>query len=358
MATDDNTHDDVGRDPLAPDDLAAPPQPTEPPRPERKEHQPGEGELREPLRLRETSVRRLEHRDEDGNVIASGLHDVSDPQSTMGATMAAERRRQGKSLADVEAATRIRGRLIESLEKGEYDALPSQAYVKGYIQSYADYLEIPSGPLVAQFNAETAGREAKAEQHPYITAPIPAAGAAPRRRGRSGGGGRSYDLHLPGGKWWLWVLALIVVVASAIGIAGLLSARSEKVAPLPNPVETPSKLTTGAVGQTTGTPVATATPKPPPKPVLPPNGYIIVVKAKPGRRTTVRIASQGTILWNKSLENGQSATVTPTADATVRLGVPDAALVSLNGTQVQVPANNGNPLVLTLARPAETTPTP
>jgi cytoskeletal protein RodZ len=35
-----------------------------------------------------------------------------------------------KSLADAEADTRIRARLLEALEKGNYEALPSPAYVR------------------------------------------------------------------------------------------------------------------------------------------------------------------------------------------------------------------------------------
>ena len=357
MATDDTPRDDVGRDPLAPDDLAAPPEPSLPPRPGVDRvpvHRPGEGDLREPVRLHETSVRRIDHRNDDPDAITSGLHDVTDPQSTMGATLAAERRRQGKSLADVEAATRIRGRLIESLEHGDYDALPDAAYVKGYIQSYADFLEIPSGPLVAQFTTETAGREAKAQQHPYITAPT---SQATRRRRPRGPGSRPHDLHLPGGKLWIWILALAIVIASAIGIAGLLASRDQAIAPLPNPAVAPSKPATGVAevttGEATGTAAtATTTPK---ALVLPPGTWIVTVRAKPSRKTTVKIVADGVILWNRPLSNMASKTVTLTADfCTVRVGVPSAAMMSLNGQQIPVPPNNDKPVIVRLDRPSTT----
>ena len=76
---------------------------------------------------------------------------------TVGEILAAERRRQGKSLADVVDGTKIRGRLLDALEKGRYDDLAHPAYVKGYIQSYARYLEIPATPLLEQFKMESAG---------------------------------------------------------------------------------------------------------------------------------------------------------------------------------------------------------
>jgi len=338
MPTDDTTHDDVGRDPLAPDDLVAPPEPTEPPRSERPGHRPGE--LREPARLPETSVRRINHRaDEAESSVAGGMHDVTDPQPTMGATLADERRRQGKTLAEVEAATCIRGRLIEHMEKGNYDALPSSAYVKGFIQSYADYLEIPSGPLVAQFKAETAGRDAKAQQHPYITAPLPTATTPrPRRRSR-GGAGRRSDLQLPGGRLWIWILALVIVVATAIGIARLLAGGGQEIAPLPNPIVAPSKPTSGSAVTTN------------PANALPSGSYVVVVKAKANRSSTVQITSAGKRLFAGTLKNGQAKTVTPTTGCAVRLGVPTAVLLTLNGASVRVPDGNGSPVTVRLARP-------
>ena len=347
MPTDDTTpHVDAGRDPLAPDDLAAPPEPTEPPRSERPGHR--RDELREPVRLPETSVRRIEHRDgDDEGSPGLGMHDISEPQSTMGATLADERRRQGKSLADVEAATRIRGRLIEAMEKGEYDSLPSSAYVKGYIQSYAEFLEIPPGPLVAQFNAETQGRDAKAQQHPYITAPTtPATTARSGRRMRSASG-RGGDMHLPGGRLWIWILALVIVVATAIGIARLAAGSGQEVAPLPNPVAAPSKPATGAADEASGGVTTTPAANP-----LPAGAYVVVVKVKPNRSSTVRISSAGKALFVGTLKDGQSKTVTPTADCAVRLGVPTSAVLTLNGTNVNIPDGGGSPVTINLSKPA------
>lgn len=74
---------------------------------------------------------------------------------SVGQMLAEERRRQGRTLPDVEGATRIRARLLEALEHGHYDELPPSAYIKGYIQSYATYLRIPAQPLVERYADET-----------------------------------------------------------------------------------------------------------------------------------------------------------------------------------------------------------
>jgi cytoskeletal protein RodZ len=353
MPSDDTDHDHVGRDPLAPDDLMAPPEPPEPPRGERPGHRAGE--LREPMRLPETSVRRIDHRDAGDSVIAGGFHDVTEPQSTMGATLADERRRQGKSLADVEAATRVRGRLIEALEKGEYDTLPSSAYVKGYIQSYADYLEIPSGPLVAQFNAETAGRDAaKATQHPYIRAPLPATSSGRRPDRSRSSTGRPWDLQLPGGKLWIWLLALVIVIALAAGIAGLVASRGEKAPPTPSTPVVETSTVNGNTGETTGSVAATGTASD--LPTVTPS-YTIFMKVKGGRSSRFRIiASNGNQLFVGQLLNAQSktVTVTPSVDVTVRIGDPSAvAALKQNETTITVPSNSSKQVEIKLTKPPE-----
>ncbi|TAK89044.1 helix-turn-helix domain-containing protein [Patescibacteria group bacterium] len=61
---------------------------------------------------------------------------------------------KGLSLAEVEQATRIRGKYLTALEQGDYQTLPHLAYTKGFIQSYAELLEIDSQPLVERYQEE------------------------------------------------------------------------------------------------------------------------------------------------------------------------------------------------------------
>jgi hypothetical protein len=84
---------------------------------------------------------------------------------------------------------------------------------------------------------------------------------------------------------------------------------------------------------------------------LPPGAYVVVVKVKPNRSSTVRITSAGKNLFSGSLKNGQSKTVTPTADAAVRLGVPTAVVMTLNGINVNIPDGGGQPVTVPLVRP-------
>jgi len=72
----------------------------------------------------------------------------------VGEKVAAERRKQGRTLLEVEAATNIRRRLLELLEEGRYGDLPSPAYVRGYIQNYAHYLGLDAEPLLREFDLD------------------------------------------------------------------------------------------------------------------------------------------------------------------------------------------------------------
>src|SRR5450759_3528064 len=73
----------------------------------------------------------------------------------LGDTLKERRVALGMSLATAEEDTKIRARLLEALETGEYNRLPNPGYVRGYVSSYARYLELDPVPLLAMYRAET-----------------------------------------------------------------------------------------------------------------------------------------------------------------------------------------------------------
>ena len=75
--------------------------------------------------------------------------------AALGDTLRKRRIELGKTLTDAEAATRIRARLLDALEEGAYDRLPNPAYVRGYITSYARWLELEAAPLLTMYRAES-----------------------------------------------------------------------------------------------------------------------------------------------------------------------------------------------------------
>ena len=55
------------------------------------------------------------------------------------------------SLEDAEKATKIRIKYLKALEDENWSKIPCQAYIAGFLQSYAKFLKIPAQPLVEAF---------------------------------------------------------------------------------------------------------------------------------------------------------------------------------------------------------------
>lgn len=73
---------------------------------------------------------------------------------SVGERLALERKRKGIAIEEVSKATKIRPQFIEALEKGNYKALPSSAYIQGFIRNYSSFLGLPSKEIAALFRRE------------------------------------------------------------------------------------------------------------------------------------------------------------------------------------------------------------
>jgi cytoskeletal protein RodZ len=63
------------------------------------------------------------------------------------------------SLQDVSKATRIQVKYLEFLENGEYSKLPADVYVRGFLRSYARYLNVDEQALIKLYERECNIRE-------------------------------------------------------------------------------------------------------------------------------------------------------------------------------------------------------
>ncbi len=61
------------------------------------------------------------------------------------------------SIAQAAAATRIRQRHLEALESERWDDLPAPAYIRGYLRTYAAYLDLDAAELLEAYE-QAAGR--------------------------------------------------------------------------------------------------------------------------------------------------------------------------------------------------------
>jgi len=123
----------------------------------------------------------------------------------IGPTLRKARNRRKVELSEVEAAIKIRVRYLQAIENEEWDALPGDAYARGFIRTYAYYLGLDGERLADDYRRTIA--PAGDERAPKRVEPVPA--AAPRERS----GGRS-RLLVPA------VCLALGAVVVAIAVAG------------------------------------------------------------------------------------------------------------------------------------------
>jgi hypothetical protein len=61
--------------------------------------------------------------------------------------------RQGLALPAIEAATKIRAKYLKALEEEQFDLLPAQTYVKGFLRTYADHLGLDGQLYVDEYSS-------------------------------------------------------------------------------------------------------------------------------------------------------------------------------------------------------------
>ncbi len=64
------------------------------------------------------------------------------------------REEKGLSLAAAERETKIKKIYLEKIEKGHYDALPSESYAQGFVKNYAKFLGISENIIVPIYKRE------------------------------------------------------------------------------------------------------------------------------------------------------------------------------------------------------------
>jgi cytoskeleton protein RodZ len=249
--------------------------------------------------------------------------------ATVGETLAAERRRQGRSLADVAESTRIRERVLDRLEQGEYQALPSPTYVKGYIQNYARYLEIPAEPLLEQYRRESAGQDQFVSPADRYLSEIPAKTLVPPRDAQHA---------IPRNAWILMAVGLVVLILVLCGVSRLLTA-PRTITPPPTSGAGAGTGTAASVSATeTTASVATTSAA---------GSFDLTVRVRRGMASWVKITVDGKVADDGTLMSDDSRQYVVTKTAQLVIGQPSAVVVSRDGATVTVPAKPDARVTLT-----------
>jgi hypothetical protein len=71
----------------------------------------------------------------------------------IGTSLREARLRRGTDFAQAELATKIRGKYLRALEEEQFELLPSETYVKGFLRTYAEYLGLDGQLYVDEYNS-------------------------------------------------------------------------------------------------------------------------------------------------------------------------------------------------------------
>ena len=134
----------------------------------------------------------------------------------IGNTLREARLRRGLDILDCEAETKIRSKYLRAMEEEQFDLMPSPTYVRGFLKSYAEFLDLDGQLVLDEYESrfgeydaphEYPGRTAKKPREPRVEGrPPPRRPGPSQRRHRRR---RRTELHL------LW-LAIGGVMAVAL----------------------------------------------------------------------------------------------------------------------------------------------
>jgi len=237
----------------------------------------------------------------------------------IGGSLREARLKRGLTPADVQKAIRIRDRYLQALEDERWELLPGDAYVKGFLRTYADYLGLDGSLYVEEYTTRFS--------HPDEPQLVPQ--RFEPRRTRVGGVGFLRPLV---------VIGLIVAIVAAVAAWQLSSSPSPK----------------GSTPPTTTTPTTTASHTTPKKKhhkthavaALPTSA--VVVASRGNSWLWVRSGSAaGPTVYEGTLLQGKTLPVNlKNGPVWIRIGDPPSVDVHLGGKLVHgLPTQVGNVLL-------------
>lgn len=215
----------------------------------------------------------------------------------IGPSLREARIRRGIGLDRVEAATRIRTRYLEAIEDDRWDELPAEAYAKGFLRTYATYLELDPQQYLAAF------RENRRE----IEEPI-----APMAE-------RPYEPRRPRAPLFL---------ALAVGLAGVLAVAAWQLDPDREAAPTRTEPVSAPRIQPAAEPAAPA----------PAAARPLLLTARDDSWVAVRFRSaKGKLVWAGTLRRGRTLKLGLAKPLWIRAGKPTVLAASVGTRAVAVP---------------------
>ena len=233
----------------------------------------------------------------------------------IGGSLREARLKRGLTPADVQKAIRIRDRYLQALEEERWELLPGDAYVKGFLRTYADYLGLDGSLYVEEYNS----RFSQPDEPQLVPQRFE------RRGGRAGGVGFLRPLV---------IIGLITAVVAAVA-AWQLSGSNQSTPPPPTTTPTTTAAHTTPKKKHEKKHVAAALPT-----------RAVVVASRGSSWLWVRSGANGPTLYQGTLLQGKTLPVNlKNGPVWIRIGAPNVD-IRLGGRLLHgLPTQVGNVLL-------------
>ncbi len=231
----------------------------------------------------------------------------------IGSTLREARLRRRLDFRQVEQATKIRTRYLRALEEEDFDALPAETYVRGFLRAYADFLALDGQLYVDEYTSRFVTGESFLPMRP--------------RRSSSSGSRERVDRRLQTNVV-LFTLTAILVMTALVIAAWKFSSASTPPAAGPTAAKQRPKARQ---------PVAVATPRrhKARKPRVA-TANLLVRAARGNCWLEVHVSSAGgKLLYQGTLERGQVQRFVA-RQLWVNAGSPENLAIKLNGSPISM----------------------
>ncbi|MDQ3751667.1 MAG: helix-turn-helix domain-containing protein [Actinomycetota bacterium] len=270
---------------------------------------------------------------------------VVSQNSSLGAYLSAARRHRGVSIASAADQTKIRADYLVRMEADDF-AFLAPTYVRGFLKSYASFLAVSPGPLLAELDRRVGSTTVGAEQ---ILAATRSSGKSSRPSGssrrRAPLSGSAYRERRTGN----WTLAAVLAAASlaALSLLGLLTDKAPRDRTQARSGGRAAASTVEAEREPSG--ASRPKPKKNPKEVggrlALADGISLTIVASRDR-CWVDVTSDGVNVLTEELALGEKRTVSARENMDIVLGNAQGVELIVNGRNIGSPGGTVVPLTL------------
>ena len=253
---------------------------------------------------------------------------------SLGRTLFDARRQAGKTLTEAEEATRIRTKHLQALENGDYETLPDPAYTKGYLISYAKFLNMDPKPLLEQYRKEM-GEQERPERAPRLPEPVVSS---------------HEQSHIVPRQVMVVIIVIAVLAAGAFWGIGNFLEGEEELPPVPN-IPEESTTTAPSAEETMPGVTDTETTEAQDGEVIAGEPFTLTVIVSETAASWLEIEVDGFNAYVGTLAAGQSKEWDVTESASILIGKPEAVTVFRDELEIPIPPGEVPILTLTTDQP-------